>query len=480
MCGDCVLDKTAGICPVTTCPKGLLNGPCGGMWDGKCEVLADRECTHVQIKQRLAEQGRSRVVAHRRQGLLGEAEAGRDQPARGEEVSRLRDMLERGRVRHHRRGRAAARDGLLGDARERATSCRRSATRSTSPTTRVRRCTSQSLAASRVVLDNGNGCEPIFQQTCRDRNRLALQSDLLAAWTLGLENVLVVTGDDPRGGDHPQAKGVFDLDSTLLLEVTRNMNDGVDMNGTPLDGGTDFFIGGALFPEAEPWDIQLERAYQKIEAGAVFFQTQAIIDIDKFARAAEALKPTGAKIIAGVLLLKSPRVIKFINERLAGLMVPDWIADRITQCREPARRGDRDRDRAGPRAARDRRRRAHHAARRPTTRSCASSRTQGSSSARFRAATRRRPTRLCHVASTPSSSSRTSPRSRGLATSISSEIVSAPSSGWLVNESSQYSGSTRIGVVCVVPFTVTATSTTNPSGAVHVQVKLGREVAETP
>jgi len=192
-----------------------------------------------------------------------------------------------------------------------------------------------SLAASRVVLDNGGGCEPIFQQTCRDRNRLALQSDLLAAWTLGLENVLVVTGDDPRGGDHPKAKGVFDLDSTQLLEVTMGMNSGVDMNGTPLDGATDFFMGGALFPEAEPWEIQLERALQKIEAGATFFQTQAVTDVDKFARAAEALRPTGAKLIAGILLFKSPRVIKFINERLAGLMVPDSIADRVQSADKP-------------------------------------------------------------------------------------------------------------------------------------------------
>jgi methylenetetrahydrofolate reductase (NADPH) len=192
-----------------------------------------------------------------------------------------------------------------------------------------------SMAASRVVLDAGGGCEPIFQQTCRDRNRLALQSDLLAAWTLGLENVLVVSGDDPRGGDHPKAKGVFDLDSTQLIEVTRALNNGTDMNGTPLDGGTDFLIGAALFPEAEPWEIQLERAYQKVEAGAEFFQTQAITDVDKFARAAEALSPTGAKLIAGILLFKSPRVIKFINERLAGMMVPDWISVRILGAENP-------------------------------------------------------------------------------------------------------------------------------------------------
>ncbi|MDP2300196.1 MAG: methylenetetrahydrofolate reductase, partial [Actinomycetota bacterium] len=105
-----------------------------------------------------------------------------------------------------------------------------------------------SLAASRLVLDMG--IEPIFQQTCRDRNRLALQSDLLAAWSLGLENVLVVTGDDPRAGDHPNAKGVFDLDSTQLAEIARGMNEGHDMMDRPLAGATDFFIGAAMFPEA--------------------------------------------------------------------------------------------------------------------------------------------------------------------------------------------------------------------------------------
>lgn len=190
-----------------------------------------------------------------------------------------------------------------------------------------------SLAASRAVLDAG--CEPIFQQTCRDRNRLALQSDLLAAWTLGLENVLIVTGDDPRGGDHPKAKGVFDLDSTQLLEVARGLNAGEDMNGVGLDGACDFFLGAAAFPEAEPADIQRDRALQKVEAGAAFFQTQAVMDVEVFARRAADLREAGAYVIAGILLLKSPRVIKFINERLAGLMVPDGIAARIAGAADP-------------------------------------------------------------------------------------------------------------------------------------------------
>lgn len=190
-----------------------------------------------------------------------------------------------------------------------------------------------SLAASRAVLEAGS--EPIFQQTCRDRNRLALQSDLLAAWTLGLENVLVVTGDDPRGGDHPHAKAVFDLDSTQLIRVVRGLNEGVDMNGRPLDGATGFFIGAAAFPEAEPWEIARERALQKLGEGAAFFQTQAVMDVGVFSERAIELREAGAKVIAGILLLKSERVISFINERLAGLMVPEAIAERIVRSPDP-------------------------------------------------------------------------------------------------------------------------------------------------
>jgi 5,10-methylenetetrahydrofolate reductase len=191
-----------------------------------------------------------------------------------------------------------------------------------------------SLAASRVVLEMGH--EPIFQQTCRDRNRLALQSDMLAAWTLGLANLLAVTGDDPRGGDHPQAKGVFDLDSTQLLQVAAGFNEGHDMQGRPLKGGTDFFLGAAMFPEAEPWDAQSARIEEKIAAGARFFQTQAVFDVEKLARATDLAHSHGAKVIAGILVLRSPHVIKFINERLAGLMVPAHIAERIERAEDAA------------------------------------------------------------------------------------------------------------------------------------------------
>jgi len=190
-----------------------------------------------------------------------------------------------------------------------------------------------SMVAAKLVMDLG--FEPIFQQTCRDRNRLALQSDLLAAWALGLENLLVVTGDDPRSGDHPHAKGVFDLDSTQLLQIASQMNAGQDMLGRDIAGRTGFFIGAAAFPEAEPYEAQILRARRKAAAGARYFQTQAIFDMDKLARATEDLRSEGAWVIAGILLLKSPRVIDFINARLAGLMVPSHIERRIKGAKDP-------------------------------------------------------------------------------------------------------------------------------------------------
>jgi 5,10-methylenetetrahydrofolate reductase len=159
---------------------------------------------------------------------------------------------------------------------------------------------------------------------------------MLAAWTLGLTNLLAVTGDDPRGGDHPEAKGVFDLDSTQLVQVAAGFNEGHDMKGRPLKGATDFFLGAAMFPEAEPWDVQRARIEEKIAAGVRFFQTQAIFDMDKLARATDVAHAHGAKVIAGILVLRSPRVIKFINERLAGLMVPDRIAARIEGAEDAA------------------------------------------------------------------------------------------------------------------------------------------------
>lgn len=129
---------------------------------------------------------------------------------------------------------------------------------------------------------------------------------------------------------------MFDLDSTQLAGIARAMNEGRDMTGRELKGATGFYIGAAMFPEAEPWDVQLSRIEQKIAAGVRFFQTQAIFNMDKLQRAVDAVRPMGAKVIAGVLVIRSPRVVTFVNEHLAGLMVPDRIAERIRRAEDPA------------------------------------------------------------------------------------------------------------------------------------------------
>jgi 5,10-methylenetetrahydrofolate reductase len=190
-----------------------------------------------------------------------------------------------------------------------------------------------SLGAARLLLDAG--IEPIMQLTARDRNRLALQSDLLAAAAFGVENLLLLTGDDPRHGDHPESRAVFDIDSTQLIQVAKSLNSGTDMRGQALDGATDFLIGAATFPEAEPWDIQLRRTAAKVSAGARFFQTQAFFDPEHLARATDEIRGLGASVIAGVLLLKGPRAIEYINSSVAGLFVPDDIAERISLADDP-------------------------------------------------------------------------------------------------------------------------------------------------
>jgi methylenetetrahydrofolate reductase (NADPH) len=129
------------------------------------------------------------------------------------------------------------------------------------------------------------GVEPIYQLTCRDRNRIALQSDLLSAWVLGVENCVALTGDLPSSGDHPQAKPVYDLDSVQLLGVMKGLNDGKDMMGNELKGKTDFFCGAVVNPGADTeasFELQIMKMEKKIASGAKFFQTQAIFDPKDF------------------------------------------------------------------------------------------------------------------------------------------------------------------------------------------------------
>ncbi len=174
------------------------------------------------------------------------------------------------------------------------------------------------------VLLKQNGFEPVFQVTCRDRNRLALQSDLLSAASFGIGNVLVLTGDHPVLGDHPEAKAVFDLDSVQLLQVAKKLEAGIDMKGNKLIGAAPkFCLGAVVNPGADPLEPQIIKMEKKIEAGAQFFQTQAVYDVRVFEKFLKQTAHLKTKIMAGIVLLKSAGMARYMNKNVAGVSVPD-------------------------------------------------------------------------------------------------------------------------------------------------------------
>jgi methylenetetrahydrofolate reductase (NADPH) len=197
-----------------------------------------------------------------------------------------------------------------------------------------------SLATCYLVKEAG--LEPVFQMTCRDRNRIALESDLLSAWVLGVQNVLAITGDLPALGDHPQAKPVYDIDSVQLLEVIKGLNEGHDMVGNELQGKPSFFPGAVVNPGADTeaaFELQLIKMEKKVEAGARFFQTQAIYDVNIFANFMKRVEGFRVPILAGIIPLKSAGMAKFMNKNVAGVSVPQEMIDQMTETEDKVRTG---------------------------------------------------------------------------------------------------------------------------------------------
>lgn len=192
-----------------------------------------------------------------------------------------------------------------------------------------------SLACSHLLRDLG--IDPILQLTCRDRNRLALQSDLLSAWVLGVQNVLALTGDHPVMGDHPEATAVFDLDSVSLLNVIKELNNGQDMAGNKLMGAPDFLAGAVVNPGADTeaaFDLQIMKLEKKIAAGAKYIQTQAIYDLDLFEKFMKRVKEFNVPILGGIILLKSAGMARFMNKNVAGVLVPDNLIREMTDTKD--------------------------------------------------------------------------------------------------------------------------------------------------
>jgi 5,10-methylenetetrahydrofolate reductase len=197
-----------------------------------------------------------------------------------------------------------------------------------------------SMAVCHLIGDHG--LEPVLQMTCRDRNRIALQSDLLSAWVLGIKNVLSITGDLPSLGDHPQAMSVYDLDSVQLLWVIGRLNQGFDMVGNELKGKTDFLPGAVVNPGANTeasFELQLFKMEKKIKAGAKFFQTQAVYEPDKFAKFMKRVEGFGVPVLAGIIPLKSVGMARFMNKNVAGVFVPEETIQKMAAAKDKTQAG---------------------------------------------------------------------------------------------------------------------------------------------
>ncbi|MFC2033214.1 methylenetetrahydrofolate reductase [Chloroflexota bacterium] len=184
-----------------------------------------------------------------------------------------------------------------------------------------------SLGGCLLVKERGG--EPIFQMTCRDRNRLALQADLLFAFSRGITNVLCLTGDSIDVGDHKEAKPVFDLDSVQLLNMIRIMESGTDIAKNELKGAPKFCIGSSVHPEADFIEPQLLKFEKKVTAGAQFFQTQGIFDLNSFRRFMQYASQFKVKIFAGIIVMASAGMARYMNKNVPGIIVPQAIIDEL-------------------------------------------------------------------------------------------------------------------------------------------------------
>lgn len=196
-----------------------------------------------------------------------------------------------------------------------------------------------SLAA--CVILRQQGFEPVCQVTCRDRNRIGLQADLLGSHALGVLNILALTGDPVKAGDQPEARPVFDLESVRLLQLIDKLNMGVDANGKRLpEGPTTLFPGAAVDPQLRNWSSLKQRFERKVEAGARFFQSQLICDFDRLAIFMEQIaRPCGRPVLAGIFLLKSAKNAEFINRYVPGVNIPQTTIDRLARASDPLMEG---------------------------------------------------------------------------------------------------------------------------------------------
>lgn len=349
MCGTCVLRKTGMACP-TNCGKSMRNGPCGGVRaDGGCEVDPAMRCVWLEARD-----GMRRISPHdERTGSLPPIDFSRRDRSTWIEVidgapERVQPPAPPPRDRPIHAFEAACRSGRF------VTTVEIAPPDSADPAALLARaaifaglvdamnitdgaggnCHMSSAAAAAILAAHGH--TPVCQIACRDRNRIAVQGDILGAAALGVRNILCLTGDDVSQGDHPQAKPVFDLDAVNLLRIARDMRDkGEFASGRKLETPPDLFIGATANPFAPPFDDRIDNLEMKIDAGAQFIQTQFCFDLDLFHRFMDVVRARGlhdrARMIVGVGTLSSVKALRWMAHHVPGVRIPDSVLARIAQ-----------------------------------------------------------------------------------------------------------------------------------------------------
>ncbi len=359
-CGDCILFEMGDICPITRCAKSLLNGPCGGQASGKCEVGGwKKDCAWVLIYNRLKESNRLdsftkfriprdyRISEHPRELVLGKVadelktETAEDKPPiakerKKEAYGKLMKQIGEGRfvfTGELEPVKTTNLDEVIEGAKT-----LRDHVAAINITDNPTAFGYMNALVPSYLIQKEAGAEAVYQMTTRDRNRLALLSDVLAAGALGIKNILVLTGDHTTVGDTPQSKPVFDLDSTTFTYMLRKVIDeGVDPNGNVIQNPPKFNLGIAAAPNADPLEPEILKIERKVKLGVDFIQTQCVYSVEQAKRFLEAVSYLKTPVLIGVAPFKSRAMMDWMIKFVPGIKVTDDVEQRLRKAKEKSK-----------------------------------------------------------------------------------------------------------------------------------------------
>ena len=363
-CGDCILFETGGICPITRCAKSLLNGPCGGQTEGKCEVGGwKNDCAWILIYKRLKERNRLdlftkfriprdyRISEHPRE-LGGEIVAEKkEEPKKHEDI--ISEDMKRETYSELAKQIGEGKFVFTGELEPVKTTNLREVIEGAKTlkghviainiTDNPTSFGYMNALVPSYMIQKEVGVEAVYQMTTRDRNRLALLSDVLAASALGIKNILVLTGDYTTVGDTPQSKPVFDLDSATFTYMLRKMIDeGVDLQGNKIEDPPRFNIGIAAAPNADPLEAELLKIERKVKLGIDFIQTQCVYSVEQAKRFLDAADYLKTPVLIGVAPFKSMGMMKWMIKFVPGIKVPEEVEQRLRKAKEKSKEAFRE------------------------------------------------------------------------------------------------------------------------------------------